>query len=118
MPGSKHLGLAKGLLTRYEWWKFESHPEWVEPHWSKAEYARPYAAGIPRQVRIVFVPNIWDTLKVVRLESGVNYKAFFFHPPTAKEHSLGNIHPDGNGTWEAPFTPTVGDWMLVLEAEK
>jgi len=116
LPGSKHLGLAKGLLTRYEWWKFEPHPEWVEPHWSKEEYARPYAAGISRKVRIVFVPNIWDKLKVAQIEPGVEYKAFYFHPSTAKEYHLGKIEPDSKGVWEAPFTPTVGDWVLVLEA--
>jgi hypothetical protein len=116
LPGSKHLGLAKALLMRYEWWKFEPHPEWVEPHWSKQEYARPYAAGIPGKVRVIFVPNIWDTLKVVGLESGVKYQAFFFHPPTGKEYPLGWITPGSSGSWEAPFTPTVGDWVLVLEA--
>ena len=34
LPGSAQLGLGKALLTRYEWWRFEPHPEWAEPHWS------------------------------------------------------------------------------------
>ena len=34
LPGSGQLGLAKKLLTKYEWWRLEPHPEWVEPHWS------------------------------------------------------------------------------------
>jgi hypothetical protein len=116
LPGSKHLGLAKGLLARYAWWKFEPHPEWVEPHWSKEEYVRPYAAGIARQVRVVFIPPIWDTIKIVGIESGVSYEAYFFNPSTGKDHRLGRITPNSSGVWEAPFTPTVGDWVLVLES--
>jgi hypothetical protein len=118
LPGSKHLGLAKGLLTRYAWWKFEPHPEWVEPHWSKEDYVRPYAAGIPGQVRVVFIPPIWDTIKIVGIEAGVRYEAQFFNPATGKDHRIGKITPNSSGIWEAPFTPTVGDWILVLEAGK
>lgn len=29
LPGSHQTGLAKKLLERFEWWKFESHPEWA-----------------------------------------------------------------------------------------
>ena len=116
LPGSKHLGLAKGLLARYAWWKFEPHPEWVEPHWSKEDYVRPYAAGIAREVRVVFIPPIWDTIKIVGIEAGVSYEAYFFNPSTGKDHRLGRITPNSNGVWEAPFTPTVGDWVLVLES--
>ena len=32
LPGSAQLGLAKKLLEEYPWWRFEPHPEWVEPH--------------------------------------------------------------------------------------
>ena len=31
-PGSAELGLGKKLLEEYPWWRFEPHPEWVEPH--------------------------------------------------------------------------------------
>jgi hypothetical protein len=29
LPGSRQTGLAKKLLERFEWWKFEPHPEWA-----------------------------------------------------------------------------------------
>jgi hypothetical protein len=29
LPGSRQTGLAKKLLDRFEWWKFEAHPEWA-----------------------------------------------------------------------------------------
>lgn len=114
--GIKTPGIAKKLIEKYSWWKFEPHPEWVEPHRTKEDYIRPYAAGIPGEVRVVFIPHIWDAIKIVGIESGVSYQAYFFNPSTANEYRLGRIVPDPTGIWEAPFTPTVGDWILVLEA--
>lgn len=29
LPGSRQTGLAKKLLERFLWWKFQSHPEWA-----------------------------------------------------------------------------------------
>ena len=31
-PGSTQMGIGKNLLTKYPWWRFEPHPEWVQPH--------------------------------------------------------------------------------------
>ncbi len=56
LPGSGQIGLGKKLLMQYPWWRFEPHPEWVEPHWSKENYEQPYAAGIPSEVRVIFIP--------------------------------------------------------------
>ena len=56
LGGSTQLGIGKRLLERYEWSKFESHPEWVDPHHSAENRYLPYAAGIPGVVRVVFIP--------------------------------------------------------------
>lgn len=29
LPGSGQLGRAKALLARFDWWRFETHPEWA-----------------------------------------------------------------------------------------
>ena len=115
LPGSKRVGMGKELLTRYAWWRFEPHPEWVQPHWSKANYVLPYAAGIPGEVRVVFIPPAWDPPKLVGLESGVGYTSFYFDPATGKQHELGKVEPDAAGTWQPPLQPTFADWVLVLE---
>ncbi len=114
LPGSTHVGLDKGLLMRYEWWRFDPHTDWTEPHWSKENYILPYAAGIPGEVRVIFIPPAWNAPKVTNLESGVNYRAFYFDPKSAEEHDLGDVAPDSTGTWPAPITPTYADWILVL----
>lgn len=115
LPGSAQLGLAKRLLTRYPWWRFEPHPDWVEPHWTEQNFTAPYAAGIPGKVRLIFAPTSWNLPKVVRLEAGVNYRAFLWNPSTGRETDLGRIQPDAAGSWQPPVPPIVRDWVIVLE---
>jgi hypothetical protein len=31
LPGATHIAHSKALLMRYPWWRFEPHPEWVDP---------------------------------------------------------------------------------------
>jgi hypothetical protein len=56
LPGSGQLGIAKRLLERYPWWRFEAHPEWVEPHQTPENRIAPYAAGIPGVVHLIYMP--------------------------------------------------------------
>jgi hypothetical protein len=53
-PGSTQVGLGKKLLERYPWWRFEAHPEWTEKDC--------FAAGIPGELRIIYLPrrNIYN----------------------------------------------------------
>ena len=115
LPGSHHIGLSKGLLMRYEWWRFEPHPEWVDPHWSREDYELPYAAGIPGEIRVIFIPAAWNAPTVKGLEPGVPYRAFYFDPKSGTQHDLADVKPDSAGAWPAPLTPTFADWILVLE---
>jgi hypothetical protein len=113
-PGSAELGLGKKLLEEYPWWRFQPHPEWVEPHstpllephaewydnhqkWAelKGRWDLPYAAGIPGEVRFIYIPgnNSYQlTAPLVRnLEPGVNYHAFLFDPTWGKRIDLGKV---------------------------
>ena len=142
-PGSEQVGIGKELLCRYSWWRFEPHPEWVEPHWTnqdfawgfpvfppltggwvqpqwcKENYALPYAAGIPGEVRVVFIPPTGEPPKLKNLEPDVAYRAFYFNPATGKRRrEVGEVTPDSSGTWRPPIVPTLGDWVLVLERKR
>jgi len=114
LPGSAQLGLAKKLFMRYEWWRFEPHPDWAAPHWSSENYFRAYAAGIPAQVRIFFLPD-GNSPTIQALERGVNYDAYFFNPVNGSEHALGRVVPDESGNWKPPQPPILQDWILVLQ---
>ncbi len=123
--GSAHLGIAKRLLERYDWWHFEPHPEWVEPHWSKENYFAPYAAGIPEEVRVIFIPLGWEAPVVKSIEKGMRYRAFLFNPTNGNEQDLGPVVPEANGDWALPvgkgtwrLLPIYQDWLLVLERIK
>jgi hypothetical protein len=114
LPGSAQLGLGKALLLRFEWWRFEPHPEWAEPHWSEKDYMQPYAAGIPGEVRLVYAPASWNLPKLANLESNVVYQGFLFNASTGKETDLGQIKADDHGKWQPPVPPVVRDWVIVL----
>ncbi|MFQ6095252.1 MAG: DUF4038 domain-containing protein [Candidatus Bathyarchaeia archaeon] len=118
LPGSRQLGLGKGLLERYPWWRFESHPEWVEPHWSKENYYQPYAAGIPREIRMIYIPAPGRRLlKIKEIEPGITYHAFYFDPRNGREYDIGTAVPDEKGEWQPPKPPIIQDWVLVIEAK-
>ena len=114
LPGSTQLGQSKKLLEEYPWWRFEPHPEWVEPHgttllephadwyddtkeWSTrgGKCDLPYAAGIPGEVRFIFIPGnhfyAWQAPAVTQLESNLVYHAYFFDPVWAKKYDLGTL---------------------------
>ncbi len=115
LPGSQQLGMAKTLLTRFQWWRLEPHPEWVEPHWSKENFMQPYAAGIPGELRIMFLPAPGNAPRVKQLEAGVKWRATFFNPATGQEQDAGPVAVDANGEWQMPVTPIIQDWICVLQ---
>ncbi|MBN9657242.1 MAG: DUF4038 domain-containing protein [Acidobacteria bacterium] len=116
LPGSRQLGLSRKFLMQYPWHRLEPHPEWVEPHSAKPNYMRPFAAGIPGELRIVFMPPMWNPPKVRLLESGKAYSALFFNPSDGRVHKLGEVKPSAEGEWPVPNPPTFQDWVLVLQA--
>lgn len=119
LPGSTQLGIAKRLLERYEWWRFEPHPEWAEPHWSDENYLAPYAAGIPGEVRVLFLPWFTPAVVVKGIEPATDYRAFLFNPTNGREQDLGAVTPDPNDDWRLPLSamPLYQDWCLILERE-
>jgi hypothetical protein len=118
LPGSAQLGMAKRLLERYEWWRIEPHPEWVEPHWSEQNYFLPFAAGIPGELRLIYVPAYQWRVTVKSLEPGTSYRALLFDPATGQEMSLGEGRGDEQGDWTTPVLPKFQDWLLILESRQ
>ena len=120
LRGSTHVALAKRFLERYPWWRFEPHPEWVEPCWTKDDYFGPYAAGIPREVRVIYLPVFQRDLLVAGLEPDISYKALLFNPVNGEEQNLGPAKIDDGGTWQLPLRrlPLYQDWVVALQKLK
>ncbi|MGB9682865.1 MAG: DUF4038 domain-containing protein [bacterium] len=127
-PGSKQLGIAKRLLEKYQWWKFEPHPEWIEVEIleeNRKNNYYPYCAGIPREVRIIYLPFFYNNFKIKDIEEGVSYRTFLFNPVDGKEFDIGLVVPDENREWQLPElvegsglrVPIYQDWILVLEVK-
>ena len=119
LPGSGQLGLAKRLLSRYAWQRFEPHLDWVEPAGSPEHFEEPLAAGIPGEVRVIYLYGpiaVWNQPhRVIHIEKEVTYRAFFWDPRTGQEYPLGIVQPDAQGAWLIPYEPELTDWVLVLE---
>ena len=120
-PGSAQLGLGKRLLERYPWSRFETHPEWVEQAC--------FAAGIPGEVRIIYMPrrNIynWNGPAVKNLNPHIDWKVYYFDPATGRKFDQGTIKAsakDGDTTAKpVDFKkngPSPQDWVLVFERAK
>ncbi|MDH7568038.1 MAG: hypothetical protein QHJ73_00430, partial [Armatimonadota bacterium] len=122
LPGSAQIGVGKRLLERYAWWRFEFHPEWIDPHLTPENTWAPCAAGIPGEVRVCYLPLLWYSPmpRVKALEPGVSYRAFLFDPVTGVEHQLGTAAAGSDGDWQIPLSrlPLYQDWVLVLETPK
>ncbi len=120
-PGATQVGLGKKLLQEYPWWRFEPHPEWAEKDC--------YAAGIPGQVRLIYLPrrNIynWSGPTVKDLEPDVDWYVYYFDPATGRKFDQGTIKASakaGDKTAKPvdfkKNVPSPQDWVLVLEREK
>ena len=116
-PGSKQLGLGKQLLEKYQWHKFEPHPEWAPGC---------FAAGIPGEVRFIYLPrrNIynWKGPEIKNLEPDVDWHVYYFDPATGRRFDQGVIKATAKKSDMAakPVSimknvPSPQDWVLVLE---
>jgi len=120
LPGSGQTGLGKRFLQKYEWWNFQPHPEWVEPHANAENYNAAYAAGIPGKVRVVFLPKgVWG-ITIKGIEPDSHYHAFLFNPVDGSEREIGAVEPDEQGNWKIPMnrTPILQDWVLILDVRR
>jgi hypothetical protein len=118
LPGSGQLGIAKRLLERFAWWRFEPHQDWVEPCADERDILGPYCAGVPGEVRVYYFPTPiapWTEIQLAsKLEQNVTYTASFVDPKTGKEYPVGRVNTLGDGTWRIPAPPVIQDWVLVI----
>jgi hypothetical protein len=118
LPGSEQVGIAKGMLEHFQWWRFEPHQDWVQPSADEKDVLGPYCAGVPGEVRVYYFPTPiapWTEIQLAsKLEQDVDYRASFVDPKTGKEHAIGRVNTLADGTWRIPAPPVIQDWVLVL----
>ena len=116
-PGANQLGLGKKLLEKYPWWRFETHPEWVQEG--------SFAAGIPGEVRFIYLPRRdiynWSGPEVTNLDPTIDWHDYYFDPATGRIYDQGVIkagEPAGPPVTFKKNVPSPQDWVLVLEKLK
>ena len=120
-PGSTQVGIGKKLLERFPWWRFETHPEWVQEGC--------FAAGLPGEVRFIYLPrrNIynWNGPEVKGLDPTIDWHAYYFDPATGRTFDQGILKASaevGDKTAKPvgfkKKLPSPQDWVLVLERIK
>jgi hypothetical protein len=115
-PGSAQVGIAKQFLCRFPFWRIEPHPEWIELRPREKENLPPFAAGIPGELRLIYLSFGAGNLPSVRyLEPGQRYHAYWLDPVSGKETPIGEVKGDQGGSWQVPQTPGYWDFLLVLE---
>ena len=96
--------------------ELEPQPELIEPHWSKENYWRPFAAQIPGEAVMTYIPAFNGGGHFRNLKAG-SYRAFFFNPTDGTETEIGVITPDADGSWKIAEVPIFQDWVVVLESK-
>jgi hypothetical protein len=118
--GSLQVGLGRRILAEVEWWKLEPHQEWITPAATPKDFMKPFCAGVPGRLRVVFLPKgmpRWaEPFRLRALEPGVRYTATYVDPITGKTEPAQPVQPDANGDWPLPYPPILQDWVLILKA--
>ncbi|MHC4624462.1 MAG: apiosidase-like domain-containing protein [Planctomycetota bacterium] len=116
LPGGAHVALGGRFMMKFPWWELEKHPEWVDSQREETDPRAVRRVGIPRRLRLIYVPMLWRPPVLEGIEEDVEYRAYYFDPCTGKTYKLGAVTADSGGRWPAPNAPEAHDWVLVLEA--
>ncbi len=118
LPGSSHLAAAKRILAGYDWTRIEPQPSWVAPHATPEQPGGAFAAGIPGELRLVYLQAgaAWGPPPMRELEPGLAYSARLVSPIDGEVHWRGAAQADADGQWRLPFErlPIFQDWLLIL----
>lgn len=118
--GSTHVGLGRKILSVLEWWRLAPHQEWIAPAATPADFMKPFCAGVPGRLRVVFLPKgqpRWaEPCKLRQLEPRVHYTAHYVDPISGKVEPPLDVSPDANGDWPLPYPPILQDWVIIVRA--
>lgn len=120
LPGSTHIGNMKRFLCKFDWHRFEFRQDWLEYPCSLEGLDGLFAAGIPREIRVIFNPTFggyfWGEFVVKDIEPDVQYEAFLFDIICDEVIAVGDITPV-EGRWVSPRIPKFQDWLVVMKAK-
>ncbi len=121
LPGAGQVGRSARFLARLPWWRFEPHPEWVEPHQEPGDRMGAYAAGIEGEMAVLFVPMhaLWKLANGIMtlgaLRPGAAYEVVYFDPVSGAERLVPEpLVAGADGTAVLPPPAEVCDQVLLV----
>jgi hypothetical protein len=108
-----HVNLDAVAQGTLDW---GDYPESARKTKRKISFERPYAAGIPGEVRFVYLPYFavhpMDPPTIFNLESGVRYKTYYWQPSLGIKVDLGTIErpSPGRTIFEDAFSVKALEW--------
>jgi hypothetical protein len=97
-PGGTQTAIGKRVLASLPWHAMRPHQEWTEPAATAEAWDKPYAAGIPGRLRVIYYPINhlipWQKPCVIKgFEPGVVYRGRFVDPRNGAVHDIGEVRP-------------------------
>jgi hypothetical protein len=115
--------IARGvaLLHSLPFERFEVHQEWADIplRWGHDNYRPPiraYAAGVPGECRLIYLPlrwYHWEGPTIKSIEPGVSYRISYIDPATFDAHDAGVAR----GEWTGPVLPYLHDWLVLMRKD-
>lgn len=118
LPGSSQIARCAKFLTRFDWFRFTYHPEWIERPCTLTDTDGHFVAGIPRKVRVFYKPfwggEPWGEVRLLGIEPDISYRFLRYNPVTDCEEDCGLVIPEEDGSWRAPRATAFGDLLYAL----
>ena len=111
------LNLGKRFFEQYPWYRFEPQPDtvaWADDVTPAVAKTVPLAAGIGRELRIVYAP-LPHPVRLKQLDPNASYAVTAFDPVTGQQTPLAAIRTDNRGNWRSPLPRGDHDWVCVLQ---
>jgi len=117
--GGRQIAQAGPLLRRLEWWRLRPI---VGPD-VLAAGRRSVLGASSERVAVYYLPSEvlaeeWGGVRGLSIDVAgfAGATARFIDPRNLAEETIAPLDPDDAGRWTVPATPTMEDWLLVLEA--
>jgi len=113
--GGGQIARSGPLLERLEWWRLRPM---VAPD-VLARGRRSALGATSDRFTVLYLPSAilaeeWGGVRGLSIEL-LPASAHWVDPRTTEDRLIGSVTPDTTGRWAVPPTPTMEDWLLVLE---
>jgi hypothetical protein len=119
-PGSRQVGLGRRLLEQVDWSRMTPVGGGSNP----PDRLGRYASGVDGR-QLYYLPSALLEERFhgmrglsINIPGDRPVQARFVDPRTLATHPIGQARPESDGTWLPPATPSMEDWILILESDR